>query len=239
MTTSGITIADMQRDDIIHAALRKLGVMAAGQQPSSEELTDGVEALNNLVAQFQTMGMPLWAKKSTVVPMVASQSTYTIGIGKTNNFAFPLKILQAWTEPVIGGGRQPLMELGIYDFNILPANQTANGTPSQFTYQPYINYGELRLWPTPDATTVANRVLTINYQAPFEIFNSSTDTSYFPREWNNALIYGLADLMSGEYGLPLNDRSQMSQLAQKHLNVALDFGLEEAPVTFAPQPRWR
>lgn len=239
MTTSGTTILEMSRDEIIFAALRKLGVMAQGQTPTTEEYTTGAEALNNLVAQFQTMGMPLWAKKSTVVPMVASQESYTIGVGQANNFAFPLKILQAWTEPTVGGGKQPLIELGIYDYNILPVNTIANGTPSQFTYQPYINYGVLKLWPTPDATCVASRTLTISYQSPFEVFSASTDTPYFPREWNNALIYGLADLLTGEYGLPLNDRSQIAQNAKKHLDIAIDFGLEEAPITFAPEPHWR
>jgi hypothetical protein len=92
----------------------------------------------------------------------------------------------------------------------------------------------LYLWPSPDASTVASKTLTISYQAPFDEFVSSGDTPYFPREWNNALIYGLADLLADEWGLPLNDRNKIEAKAQKHLNIALDFGLEQASITFAP-----
>lgn len=225
----------MTGDEIIAAALRKVGALSLGQVPSTEEYTYGRQALNNLVAQFQTMGMPVWSKKTTVVPMVAGQTSYTIGIGQTNNFAFPLKILEAWTEPITtGGGRQPLVPLALYDFNLLPLTTANTGTPSQYTYQPKINLGVLSLWVTPDASCVATRTLSIHYQAPFEVFASSADTPYFPREWNNALIYGTAELLAPEYGLPLNDRSQLEKLAFRHLTTALDFGLEEASITFAP-----
>jgi hypothetical protein len=71
--------------------------------------------------------------------------------------------------------------------------------------------------------------------APFEGFVSSADTPYFPREWNNALIYGLSNLLAPEYGIPLNDRALMEKEAQKHLDIALDFGLENASLTFQPR----
>lgn len=235
MSTSGITTTEMTRDTLAYAALRKLGVMAQGQTPTTEEYRDATEALNNLIAQFQTMGMPLWARKSYVLTMVANQASYTIGVGQTNNTAFPLKILQAWTEPTSGGGRQPLEPIAIYDYNLLPTTTSQAGTPSQYSYQPNINYGVFKLWPAPDANTVATRTLTLSYQAPFEVFSASGDTPYFPREWNNALIYGAAALLAPEFGLPLNDRSQLEQQAAKHLMIALDFGLEEAPITFAPE----
>jgi len=239
MTTSGITTTEMTRDTLAYAALRKLGVMAQGQTPTTEEYRDATEALNNLTAQFQTMGMPLWGRKSLVIPMVADQASYTIGVGLAVNAAFPLKVIQAWTEPTAGGGRQPLEAIAVYDYNILPTTTQQSGTPSQYSYQPNINYGVFRLWPAPDAVTVASRTLTISYQAPFEVFSASGDTPYFPREWNNALIYGAAALLAPEFGLPLNDRSQLEQQAAKHLTIALDFGLEEAPVTFAPQEHWK
>lgn len=232
MATSGTTNTELTRDEIVEAALRKLGRLAQGQAASSADLADGAEALNNLVAEFQTMGMPLWARKSLNITMVADQASYVIGVGLATNTAFPLKIIQAWTEPTSGGGRQPLEQLAIYDYNLLPT--ASSGSPSQFSYQPNINYGTLRLWPAPDTSTVANRTLTISYQCPFDEFTASGNTPYFPKEWNNALIYGLADLLSGEWGLPLNDRREIEQKAEKHLNIALDFGQEQASIFFAP-----
>ena len=236
MTTSGQTIIEMSSSTIVSAALRKIGALALGQSPSTTETTNAMEALNNLVAEFQTMGMPLWARLQYLVPMTAN-SSYNIGVGKTVNTPFPLKILQAWTTPVGGGSIQELWPNAIDNFNRLPTTPNT-GTPSQYNYQPFINYGVLRVWPTPDSVTIANRSLYISYMAPFEGFVSAADTPYFPREWNNALIYGLSNLLAPEYGLPLNDRGMLEKEAQKHLDIALDFGLENASLTFQPRENY-
>lgn len=233
MTTSGQTIIEMNRDSLCTAALRKIGAVFQGGTPSSTEITNASEALNNLVAEFQTLGMALWARNDYTVSMVASQSSYTIGVGQPVNTPFPLKILQAWTVPNTGGGIQELWPNSIESFNRLPTSPTM-GLPSQYNYQPFINYGMLRVWPAPDSSAVANRSLHISYLVPFEGFTGASNTPYFPREWNNALIYGLAELMAPEYGLPLADRAYFSKEAKNHLDIALDFGLENASLTFSP-----
>jgi hypothetical protein len=235
MNTSGVTTTQMDRDAIVAADMRACGDLAKGQTPSPEDLADFGEMLNNLVAELQTKGMPLWSKITATVALTASQQTYTIGVGQAINQAFPLKVLQAWLDNASGGSKQILYPNAIYDFNMLPSG--SSGTPSQYTYQPLINYGRLSLWPTPDATTVANKTLYISYMAPFEDFQSASDTPYFPREWNNTLIFGLAWLIAPSCGVPLNDQGNLLKRYETHLANALDFGLEEAPVTFAPDRR--
>jgi len=232
MTTSGTTVIEMSRDSICAAALRKIGAIALGQTASATEITNASEALNNLTAEFQTLGMPLWARKDSSITMTAT-STYTIGVGQTTNIPFPLKILQAWTVPTAGGSVQELWPNAIDVFNRLPTSG-ATGIPSQYNYQPFINYGVLRVWPVPDSTTIADRTLHISYLYPFEGFTAANDTPYFPREWNNALIYGLADLLAPEYGVPLEDRSTLKREAKDHRELALDFGMENASLTFSP-----
>lgn len=232
MTTSGTTVIEMSRDSICAAALRKIGAIALGQTASTTEITNASEALNNLVAEFQTLGMPLWARKDSSITMTAT-STYTIGVGQTTNIPFPLKILQAWTVPTAGGSVQELWPNAIDVFNRLPTSG-ATGIPSQYSYQPFINYGVLRVWPVPDSTAIADRTLHISYLYPFEGFTAAADTPYFPREWNNALIYGLADLLAPEYGVPPEDRMTLKKEAKEHRELALDFGMENASLTFSP-----
>lgn len=238
MTTSGQTIIEMNRDSICNAALRKIGAIPLGQVGSAVEITNGTEALNNLVAEFQTLGMPLWARKTYVVPLVAGQIQYIIGVGQAVNTPFPLKVLQAWTVANTGGGVQELWPNAIDVYNRLPRGTGVQGIPSQYMYQPRINQGEFNIWPAPDATTVSTRTLTISYMAPFEGFVNAADTPYFPREWNNALIYGVADLLAAEYGVPLNDRGMLKKEAETHRETALDFGLENASLTFQPSENW-
>lgn len=234
MATSGTTIIEMNRDSIIKAAMRKIAALAKGQVPDTEDLANGTEALNNLVMEFQTMGMPLWAETFTTIPMTAGVGTYNIGVGQTVNIAFPLKVIEAWTSINTGGSKQILNPMSLYDFNLLPTTSGTVSVPSQYTYHPKINFGTLHIWPAPDTTTVSQRTLTIRYASAFQGFVSASDTPYFPQEWNNALIYGLAALLAPEYGVPLNDRGMLEKEAQKHLDNALDFGYENASIQFQP-----
>ena len=83
MTTSGTTIYQLGRDDIVTASLRKLGVLAEGQTPSTEALSYGSMALNMLVSQFRSFGMALWARKTYSFNPVASTASYEIGKAMT------------------------------------------------------------------------------------------------------------------------------------------------------------
>lgn len=231
MTTSGVTTTELNRDSIISAAMRKCQVLAKGQTPDAEDLSNGTSALNNLVAQLMTMGMPLWAENSYTVPLVAGQASYTIGVGQSVNTPFPLRVIQAWYIPSGGTSRQDIFPTANYDMNKLPDG--SSGTPSQYSYQPKINYGILTIWPKPDTTATAG-AFTIRYVSPFETFSGATDTPYFPREWNNALIYGLAALLAPEYGVPLQDRAQLEKQAQMHLDIALDSGDEPTSIYLSP-----
>lgn len=239
MTTSGVTNTELNRDKIVKAAMRKIGALAAGQTPSTEELTNGTEALNNLVAEFQTLGMPLWSKKLYTITMVTGQKTYTLGVGQTINTPYPLKVIQAWIELSSGlTSRQPLEDKSVYDYNLLPVDSAATGSPAAYMYQPFLNYGVLSIWPAPDSTTASTKILTISYMAPFEDFVSASDTPYFPKEWNNALIYGLASLLAPEFGVPIQDQSLRAKEAKDHLETALDFGLEADSMFFQPAENW-
>lgn len=236
--TSGSTVLSMNRDAICNAAARKIGAISLGNTLSLTEIVNASEALNNLVAEYMTLGMPLWARLDYTIPMVVGQSQYVIGVGQAVNTPFPLKVIQAWVVVTSGGTKQELMPNAIDNFNRLPLLQAAYGSPSQYMYQPFIDFGQFNVWPAPDSTTVSMKTLTISYMRPFDVFAVSTDTPYFPREWNNAIIYGLAALIAPEYGVPLNDRGSLQKEAEMHKELALDFGLENASLTFQPQEDW-
>jgi hypothetical protein len=223
MATSGITVFELSRDSLIAAALRKLGVLAQGDSPTTEDLTNGMQALNTLVSEYQTLGMPLWKRTQYSLALVASTITYTIGIGQTTNTVFPLKILEAVIRDS-SGSAQIVNQISRDQFNLLSTAST--GKPVQFTYQPYTNYGVLKVWPSPNTAYT----MEVTYQAPVEGFTSAAETPDFPQEWQNALIYGLALLLAPEYGVPLNDRGWLSKEQEKHLDIAMDFNYENASV---------
>lgn len=223
MATSNTTIFELSRDSIISAALRKIGALAAGQTASTEDLSNGQQALNALVSEFQTFGMPLWKRTQYNLTLTASTASYTIGIGQTVNTAFPLRVLSAVIRES-GGSAQEVLQLDREAFNLL--NTTSTGKPVQFTYQSLVNSGVLKLWPIPDSAYV----LEITYTKPVDGYTSASETPDFPQEWQNALIYGLAVLLAPEYGVPINDRSILFKEAERHLDIAKDFNFENASV---------
>ena len=229
MTTSSTYTYQLTRNQIIESALRKLGVIAEGQSPSAQNYTDGAMALNTVIAQLKSIGMPLWARSEyTFTPIAA---TYTIGTGMTLNTPFPVKLLQAIR--IDNGARVPMEIESRENFNIFPGNST--GTPLKVNYQPYINYGVVSFWPTPTSSNTAT--VTLVYQRPFQYFTASTETMDFPEEWYNAIIYHLAVRLAPEWGVPLPDRQMLMQEAKTYTEDALMTGQEDASFYLAPERR--
>lgn len=230
MATSNITIYELNRNNIINAAMRKLAALAKSQTADSVDLDNGAQALNALVAEFQTLGMPLWARSEYNLTLVANTRTYTFGVGQTTNTPFPLKVYSAVLSHTSSGTVSDVFPLARTEFNLL--NTSTTGRVVNYTYQPFINYGVLSVWPKPDANTATNYTLKLTYQRPFDGFNASGDTPYFPQEWQNALIYNLAVSLAPEFGIPLEDRQLLMKEAAMHLDTALQGSGEEASLFF-------
>lgn len=229
MSTSGSTTWKLQRDAIISAALRKLAVLSGGSTPTTSQVTEASEALNAMIKGFQADGMPVWAIKSYTFTTILSQADYQIGVGQALNTPVPLKIIQAWRSD----SNTSNVPMNIYtdeNYNRLPLAYSS-GTPINLYYQPQSYLGTINLWPKPaDATTQ----ITIRYQRPFEDMNASTDDLDFPPYWTEAIIFGLADRLAPEYGVPLQDRQLITQQAERFHQTALLFGMEEGSMFFQP-----
>jgi hypothetical protein len=227
MATSFVFSYQLTRNQIIESALRKLGVLAEGQTPSTQNYSDGTMALNTVVAQLRAIGMPLWSRADyTFTP---TTNTYLIGDGQTLSTSFPVRMLQAFRTE--NGTKIPMDIVALEDFNILPGNST--GSPLKLNYQPYVNVGKISLWPTPASSNTST--VTIVYQRPFQYFTTSSETMDFPEEWYNALIYHLAVRLAPEWGVPLPDRQMLLQEAKMYTEDALMVGQEDASLFISPQ----
>lgn len=229
MTTSSVYTYSRTRDQIVTAALRKLGVLAEGQTPSAQDLSDGTESLNAAVAELRGKGMMLWAR--TEYTFTPTTGSYNIGTGLTLDTVFPVHLLQAIRTDT--GAKIDMEIVSKNSYNTLPQNST--GTPLKLAYQPFINYGIISLWPAPTSTNTST--ITLVYQRPFQYFISSSDTADFPEEWYNALIYKLAVLLAPEWGIPITDRQQLKQEAKEYLDAALENGGEDASFFIFPHRR--
>lgn len=230
MATSGITVNELSRDDLINASLRKLVVLGLGQTADATQLTNGAQALNAIVSELAGMGMPLWKRLDYTLTLTPGTNSYTFGVGQTVNVAYPLHLYQARTQT------SPSFEteiecniMSFMDFNLLPSS--SEGTVVNVNYQPKVNLGVLRVWPTP---TVADQ-LVVTYQAPFDVFTAGANTPDFPQEFNQAIIYQLALAQADEYGVPEGKKGWLEKQAEKHLQIALANGTEDASIYFQPE----
>ena len=222
MATSGNTSWELQRDDIIKAALRKIGVLAKGQSPDVEDTTNAAIALNSIVTLFATDGMPLWKRTQIPVTLVDGQQSYTL--------ANALKLYQVLIRTTTGTTSYELTWLSEYDLQALPTSE--GGIPVQYSFTPNIQNGILNIWPTPDATSAANYSLVALVQKENDGFFSATNTPDYPPYWTDALTYALAVRLAPEYGVPLQDRNLLIKEAEAYRKMASEFGDDGGSIFF-------
>lgn len=222
MATSGNTSWELQRNNIISAALRKIGALAKGQSADTEDISNGSEALNSLAALLSTDGMQLWKRTEIAVTLVDGQQDYTLDDA--------LKVHQVVLRYAGSDTSYEIQWKSLYDFNNLPTSE--GGTPVHYTFTPGIQDGTLKIWPTPDATTATNYSLVAVVQKEFDGFFASSDTPDFPPYWTDALIYGLAARLAPEYGVPLQDRQMLLKEAETYKKMASDFGDDGGSIFF-------
>lgn len=236
MATSNSTNFTVTRDDIIKGALRLCGALATGETPTTDQVSDASEALNMMVKAWQADGMALWAIKEYSLTPTLDTQTYDIGLGKTVDIPKPNKIIQAILHDTSTDVDIPMRIITRDEYNRL-GNKATSGQPIQIYYEPLGTYGVLHVFPTADATTVSSKQIKITYMRPFEDFDASTDEPDFPQEWFEALKYGLATRLAGEYGISLDDRKQLLQEALLIKNEALGYGTEEGSFFFTADQR--
>ena len=75
------------RDDIIQASMRKLGVLAEGQTPSTNQYTYASQALNVMLKAWQSDGMPLWYLKTGYLYPVSDTNTVSMAASGGGHFS--------------------------------------------------------------------------------------------------------------------------------------------------------
>ena len=65
--------------DIISRAMKDIGALAAGENPTADEAQDGLDMLNDMIAQWSNENMMVFYRTEIVFPCVQNQIQYTIG----------------------------------------------------------------------------------------------------------------------------------------------------------------
>jgi hypothetical protein len=114
------------------------------------------------------------------------------------------------------------------DYDNTPS-KTSQGKIVQAYYDPQLECGRLYVWPTAD---YCGDKLVLSIDRPIDDLVADTETIDLPKEWLEAITYGLADRIAPEYQIPLPEQSALSVRANAAYNRILSFNREETSLYF-------
>jgi hypothetical protein len=183
--------------DIISRALKDIGALEAGEQPTADAAQDAFEMLNDLVDQWSNEEMMVYYKNEIVFPIVSGQTQYTIGPTGNINASFTGSISgTVLTVTGINSGAicvgQTLSGTGITAGTKIVAMLTGAGN----------NVNEAGTYTVSISQTVASTTITGYYQRPLSIDSAfvriNTNSNGVPII-NGGLDYPIAVLAVEEY----------------------------------------
>ena len=239
MSTSTYSIT---RDQIIITALRKLGTVEPADTTStidSNIVTNCAQALNLMVKQWMTEGIKLWTVTDYALTLVANQTSYIIGPSGPDLVADkPLRLIQGLLRniSVTSYIDTPLQILSKQEYTTL-GSKFSTGTANSVYLNPGLTSATVKFFLTPDTSTATNYQAILTCQRPIYDISTSSDVPDFPNEWMQALVWGLADQLSLEYGLPVNHRQEVLLRAEKYKMQLMDWDVEYESTFFQPDSR--
>ena len=236
------TTYSITRDQIIVSALRKLGVVEPGDTASTIDadiVTNCAQAINLMVKQWMTEGIKLWTVVEYTLPLVSTQTSYTVGPSGCDLTADrPLRLIQCVLRnisvtPYID---IPMNILSKQEYMML-GSKFSSGMANSVYLNPGATTSTVKVFLTPDATTATNYQLIMTVQKPISDIGSASTVPDFPNEWMQALVWGLADQLALEFGLPVNHRTEVLARAEKYRNMLVDWDIENESTFFQPDVR--
>lgn len=218
---------------IITDAYFDAGKIKAGQVPSSEMLAAGMRRLVDLINIMQTDGVKLFTIVDTPVPLVVTQAAYTFKPSGNIDMTRPLRVVDGYYLDA-SNNRRPIYSIAWADWIKLP-QPAAGGAVTQYFVDKQATQLVVHFWLTPDAeaaTGVAHVLLQTQITNPVNL----TETMAFPPEWKMYLHWGLADELAT--GQPQSITQRCAQKAEIYRVKLLDWDVEDAPTSFAPDSRY-
>jgi hypothetical protein len=187
--------------DQINAALRLIGVLAEGEQPSAATLSDSIAAFNQMLDSWSTERLSVFCTIDNTVTWPSGQSTQTIG--PTGDFIVttcPLEIDDA-TYYAIGNISYPLTLVNEAQYNSITLKSSTSTLP-QVMYAEKVpglneNRISMKMWPVP-TQDIELHIISVSqlYQITDE-----TDVLYYPPGYLRTIKYNLAVELAPEFGV--------------------------------------
>ena len=220
----------MTAQEIIQASMRKLGVYASGETPTTSELADGLSALQSMLRTWAGRRLVVFSSVKDTLTLVAGTSSYTWGSGGTLTTTRPYSVFGAY---VLDSSNlsHPVEQITEGEYRKVRMKTTAGRPDNMFLHLLYpLSY--IYLYPTPDAA----ETLYIDSMKSFtetSSFSALSDVLQFPLNYEEPIIYNLAIRIAPEFGKAIP--ADVAALAAAGLReiMSLNSGMLYEPVDIA------
>lgn len=145
--------------DLITASFKRIGVVGAGQTPSSEDAGDALLRLNALLDSFATERLFIPSITRSTFTIVSGTASYTVGSGGTVNVTRPVYVQDVRFQDT---SLTPTLEMGLFmltdqDYANIPQKSATATYPTRFYYNPTFTstgFATLTFWPVPTSSTL-------------------------------------------------------------------------------------
>lgn len=227
MATSGSFFPTSTRDIIVYGALRLVGAYAAEQSPRTQQTTDAVIALNQMLKTWQVSEFD-WLRKFENFDVALNTDCYLLPEEPT--IAFRPSRVYAMNYVDVDNREHPLTKISRAEYLAIP-DKMQYGRPTVFYYDKQTSQGKLYVWPILNPPAGQFKV---DVDRPIEIMTSGIDDFDCPPEWIEVIKYGLAVRLAPEYGLQLPERAQLNAEYSSLRDEVLAFNRDVASTFFSP-----
>ena len=199
--------------DIVTAALRELGVKAAGEVVTADEADSGLEELNRLVDQWAGERLLIYRVTRTTWTISATQN-YTVGTGGTVNVVRPVyldhvNLIDTSTDP---DQETPLTPLTDDGWAAITQKAATSTQPTNWYYNPTFPLGTLSLWPIPSSATLQGALYAPQQTSEF---TSLDEVISLPPGYRRMLVKNLARDLAPSYGRPVHPELKEEAIESK------------------------
>jgi hypothetical protein len=184
----------------VASAMRALGALAAGENPTAEDTQDGVQELQWMLKSWQVRGVTSWRQTDTT-------ATFGAGVASVD---LPQGIADVAGVRIGTTSSRPLFRIERARYLDLP-NKAQSGIPTLYTSHEGVSQVTLTVWPVPTVSTVLylDAVRTID-----DVVNTD-DVLDVPQKWTECVSVSLAVRMAPMLGAMRLDPNSVNLVMQR------------------------
>ena len=206
MTVSGVISGQMIVSEAIAAAMRELGVLAIGSNPTDEETAEGIRSLNWMLKSWAANGVNLWRETDGTVTFTAGTATMPLA-------PYCLDVLEARLVQSTTFER-PLQRWENGQYLQIP-NKANPGSPTAYSLTRTIDAISMTVWPVP----FEDMDILYSYARVPDDVTDGAETLDIPQEWTETVYLGLAARMAQMLGATRIDPATAQIVAARFLDL--------------------